>query len=214
MNTTKLYTFWMSRSRHSTPMANESTPALGLFDIEGLPSALKARDIAVKKAIVEVSIFAPVSPGRTILGFTGDIAEVTVALEEVGESVGPRQVHQLLLPAIAESAYSALMGAKRDPAPYTALGVLEFTGIVPAVDSADRLVKRCGLEISRLHPATGYGGRAFLTVYGELGNVEDGLEHIAEAWGADLLDRELIPNPLPETSTPVFIRPWSLDPAD
>ena len=49
---------------------------------------------------------------------------------------------------------------------------------------------------------------------GELANVEDGLEHIAETWGADLLDREVIPNPLPETSTPVFIRPWSLDPAD
>ena len=160
------------------------------------------------------SYFAPVSPGRTILGFTGDIAEVTAALEEVGESVGPRQVHQLLLPAISEHAFRALMGAKADPAPYCALGVMEFTGIVPAVDSADRLVKRSGLEISRLHPATGYGGRAFLTVYGELANVEDGLEHISEAWGSDLLDRELIANPLPETSTPVFIRPWSLDPAE
>ena len=53
-----------------------------------------------------------------------------------------------------------------------------------------------------------------LTVYGELANVEDGLEHISEAWGSDLLDRELIANPLPETSTPVFIRPWSLDPAE
>ena len=195
-------------------MANESTPALGLFDIEGLPSALKARDIAVKKAIVEVSIFAPVSPGRTILGFTGDIAEVTAALEEVSESVGPRLVQELLLPAIAEPAYSALMGAKSNPEPYTTLGILEFTGIVPAVDSADRLVKRCGLQISRLHPASGYGGRAFLTVYGELANVEDGLEHITEAWGSDLLDAELIANPLSETSTPVFIRPWSLDPAE
>lgn len=195
-------------------MTNESTPALGLLDIEGLPSALRARDCALKKAIVEIAIFAPVCPGRTILGFTGDIAEVTAAAEEVSETVGPRLVHHLVLPAIAEAAFKALMGAKSEPEPYTALGVLEFSGIVPAVDSADRLTKRSGLQTSRLHPATGFGGRAFLTVYGELANVEDGLEHIAETWGADLLDREVIPNPLPETSTPVFIRPWSLDPAD
>ena len=62
--------------------------ALALLEIEGIPSALKAQDEALKMAEIQVVAFAPVSPGKVIFIFAGDVASVEAALAASGAKHG------------------------------------------------------------------------------------------------------------------------------
>ena len=60
--------------------------ALALLEIEGIPSALRAQDEALKMAEIQIVAFAPVSPGKVIFIFAGDVASVEASLEAAAES--------------------------------------------------------------------------------------------------------------------------------
>ena len=70
------------------------------------------------------------------------------------------------------------------------------------------------MKLGRLHLATGFGGKGFFTLWGELAEVEAGVEAVLAKAGERLLDHELIPAPHDELDDAAFVRMWPLDPAD
>lgn len=187
--------------------------ALALLEIDGLPSATKAQDEALKMAPIHVVAFTPVSPGKMIFMFAGDVASVEAALAAADESLGPRRIDRLLLPFIHPSVVEALHNEKVNAPPRTSLGLLEMRTVAAGVKAADAGVKAASVTLSRIHPASGFGGKTFITFFGEQADVEAAVEVAADMGAGDTLDHEVIASAHQELDPNRFVRPWSLDPA-
>ncbi len=187
--------------------------ALALLEIDGLARAVRAQDAALKRAPVTVLACAPVSPGKALLIFAGDVAAVEESLRDAESVVGSRRLDRLFLPGVHREVLRAIAGGRRARAD-EALAVLELTTVAAAVESADVAVKAAAVELGRLHLASGFGGRGYFTLWGAQSEVEAAVDAALAAAGDRALDNEIIPAPHDEIDEAAFVRPWPIDPAD
>jgi microcompartment protein CcmL/EutN len=190
-----------------------SIEALGLIEIDGIARALVAQDAALKRAPVTVLACAPVSPGKTLLLFHGDIASVQEALQAALTVAATRVLDHLFLPGV-HGAVVAALGGQRVAAAGLSLGIFEFSSAAATLLGADAAVKSANVNVGRLHLATGFGGKGFFTVRGEHADVEAAAEASLACVGERLLEWECIAAPHDELEQAAFGRPWALDPAD
>ena len=195
-----------------TETQNIEAEALALVEIEGMPHAVLVQDAALKKAPIRVLACAPVSPGQAILIFAGDVASVEESLGAVLELCGNRRKDHLFLPGIHQDVLRALL-AERRVRNREALAVLETNSAASTISAADNARKATAVQIGRLHLATGFGGRAFFTIFGAQSEVEAAVEVVQDSAGERLLDYSVIPAPHDELPDGAFRRPWPLDPA-
>jgi len=187
--------------------------ALALMEIDGLPHALLAHDTALKKPPVRVFACTPTSPGKSILLFGGDVASCQMSLNAAIEVVASRLIDRLFLPGVHEEVLQALMGGRR-PRHNEALGVYELSTVAAGLEAADAAVKSAQVLIGRLHPASGFGGKAYFTLFGQQSDVEAASLSISAIAKERLLDQVVIPAPHDELGSAALTRPWPIDPAD
>ena len=188
--------------------------ALALLEIEGIPTALRAQDAALKQAPVSVVAFAPVTPGKVVFIFSGDVASVEESLSVADVVAGSRRIDKLFLPGIHQSVVRAIHNHREQAENGTALGILELSSVAAGIQAADAAIKTAEVSILRVHPASGFGGKTFVTLAGEQCDVEAAVEAAVDLTQEKTLDHEVIPMPHPEVDPNRFVRPWSLDPAD
>ncbi|MEE2959319.1 MAG: BMC domain-containing protein [Myxococcota bacterium] len=188
--------------------------ALALLEIDGVPSAYRARDEAQKQAPVTTLAFTPVSPGKVILIFTGAIACVEESLAAADNILGPRRIDLLFLPGIHPQALKVIGGKRTKLPEQSAMGIVECSTIASGVRAADSMVKGAAIQLLRLHLGSGFGGKAFIEFSGDVADVEAALDIATDHLGENLIDQELIPAPHPELLESGFVRPWSIDPAN
>ncbi|MEK7705012.1 MAG: BMC domain-containing protein, partial [Myxococcota bacterium] len=133
-----------------------SFEALALLEIDGMPRAVRAQDVALKRASITVLGCAPVSPGKALLLLVGHLADVEEAFAAARTVVGNRLIDELLLPAVHGDLIAAILAAAR-PTPSQTLAILELATVGATLGSADRALKSAEVGLSRLHLATGYG---------------------------------------------------------
>ena len=192
--------------------APSSPEALALYEIDGVPRAVRCQDAALKRAPVEVLACTPVSPGKAILMFAGDVASVQESMAAVDDLLDSRRVDRLFLPGVHPGVLEALRG-ERVPREAEALGIFELSTVAAALEAADAALKNARVQIGRLHAATGFGGKGYFTVVGLQVEVEAAIESASELAAERLLDVEIIPAPHDELELGAFKRPWPIDPA-
>lgn len=188
--------------------------ALGLLEIDGVPRAIRSQDEALKRAPVDVVAFAPVSPGKVIFILSGDVASVEESLEAADQVAGSRRIDHLFLPGVDPQVVTALLGERQDVDPTGALGTLEFSTVAAGILAADCAVKACEVHLGRLHLASGFGGKAYFTLWGSQSDVEAAVEAAVDLVGEKAIDFDVIPAPSPDLDPNRFVRPWALDPAE
>ena len=194
----------------------ETSPieALGLLEIDGIPRASRAQDEALKRAPVQVVAFAPVSPGKVIFIMAGDVASVEESLAAADEVAGSRRIDHLFLPGVHPDVVGALLGERREMEPYQALGTLEFSTVAAGILGADCAVKTSEIQLGRLHLASGFGGKAYFTLWGPQSDVEAAVDAAGAVTEEKAIDSDVLPAPHPELDPNRFIRPWTIDPAE
>ena len=141
-------------------MSKDYHEALSLLEIDGMASAIAARDFALKQATITVLACAPVSPGKVVLIFAGPIAEVEESTRIALDFIGSRLIDQLLLPGIHPGVLRVLDGHKNRRSA-EALAIVEFETIASTLLCADIALKCTDVTLGRLHLASGFGGRGF-----------------------------------------------------
>ena len=187
--------------------------ALGLLEIDSIPRAARAQDAALKQAPVAILACAPVCPGKVILAFVGDVASVEESLNAASRIIASSVLDHLFLPGIHPDVLLAMTG-KRQAQVLPALALLELSSVAAAIVAADVAVKASEVVIGRLHLATGFGGKAYLTLKGKHCDVEAAVAAVENSATLHLRDVEIIAAPHEDLETMLFVRPWSYDPGD
>jgi microcompartment protein CcmL/EutN len=170
-------------------------PAIALVELESIARGIAVADALLKRAEVELAMCEPTTPGKYLVLFHGQVADVEESLAAARETAGPTLLDQLYLPGPADELIAALEGrlAAREG---ESLGIVETHTVASALLSADAALKAAEVRLTHLHLAKGIGGKGYFTLTGELHMLEAALEAAARAIAPSLLlTTELIARP-------------------
>ncbi len=161
---------------HTRSLSLPETPAgeaIGWLETKGLTTLAVGVDRMLKAADVELLGWTFIGGALVHACITGSIADVETAIAAGGEAASRQG--ELFSQLVIEQPESdvlhllppAVTGSRR---PLGALGIVETTGYVGAVHSADRMVKEAAVDIIRL--SIGSGGRVATLAAGALDDVK------------------------------------------
>ena len=170
-------------------------PALGIIETQSIARGVVCADAMVKKAPVTILQNHPISPGKFVIVVAGLVADVEEAMR-AGEDTGLHLiVDRLFLPQAHEQLAPLLAGHPR-PATIAAVGIIETATVVATVLAGDAAAKAARIDLLEMRLGQGIGGKGYLTLTGELPDVQAamaaGLAAIAPAL---LVLSEIIPAP-------------------
>ncbi|MDP2345253.1 MAG: BMC domain-containing protein [Deltaproteobacteria bacterium] len=175
--------------------SSSSLQALAVIETASIARGFVVLDAVVKKAPVTVRIARPVSPGRFLLVFGGDVASTLESIEEARSIAGSDVVDELFLPGVHHALLPAIDRAIVAEAGES-IGVVETWTVSSAILAADAALKSTDVAVLRLHLALGVGGKGWFTIAGPLGDVEAALEAVKQTAKPDrIAGLELIARP-------------------
>ncbi len=186
-----------------------SAPALGGLELDSIAHGIRTADEVVKEAPVELTAATPSTPGRFLVLFAGEVAEVEYAMRRGREIAGTHLVDRLFLPIVDEQVIPAL-GRVRPPESQDAIGILETRTAVSTILSADSAAKAAEVVIVQIVVSRGLHGKGFVTLAGTVADVQAGAEagrRAAEDVGGAVADI-VIPNPDPKLAERIYAGEW------
>ena len=149
-------------------------PALGLIEFKSIAKGIFATDAIVKKAPVKILSTNPVCPGKYLVIFAGEVADVDESLRAGLSAGGDMVVNELFLPYIHLDVIPAISGVTKIEK-FGAVGIIESFSVASCVAAADIAVKNSPIELVEIRLANGLGGKAFFIITGELSDVESSI---------------------------------------
>lgn len=171
-----------ARPKFSAPQLDEigthSVPALGFLELSSISRGLYLTDIAVKKAPIRVIASQPISSGKHILLFVGDVASVEEAHRAAIDAADGTVLKQVLIPGVHEdlapfldSLWTSANDSLRAPTG-EAVGIVESTTLAGAILAADEALKSARVVLCRMRLGQGIGGKAYFVITGRQEEVE------------------------------------------
>lgn len=173
--------------------------AIGMVEYKTVSSGIKAADLIVKTAEVELLEAQTVCPGKFIILFTGDLSAVRVSVDAALKTYPESLIDSFVLGNPHESLYQALhCTAEIDD--IQALGVIEtFTG-ASAIVSADHAAKTAEVDVFEVRLCRGMCGKSYVLLTGSVAAVTEAVEssvaHLKDE--GTMLDYAVIPSPSKE----------------
>jgi microcompartment protein CcmL/EutN len=168
------------------------SPAIALWEFASIVDGVQCADAIAKGAPIDALLTGTTHPGKYVVLVAGDTASVVVATEIVaGTGVDPIDTRFLadVAPQVADAVTS---DDERSANSGVSIGVVETSTVSSGVDAADAAVKAATVTLSALRMADGIGGKAYVVVDGDLGDVEAAVEAACERAGAQLVGSVVI----------------------
>lgn len=176
------------------------TRPLGMLEWDSIAQGVFASDALVKEADVTPIAVRPVTPGRFVALFSGEVEAVRSALHRGHDAGGDAVVDSLFLPAPHPGIVPAI-GARSGFETIDAVGIIETLSLCSLLVAADGAAKTGAIDLIEIRLAMGLGGKAFCVVSGEVSDVEAALDRgteLARERGRHLRS-VVIPRPDPRT---------------
>jgi len=177
-------------------MANDS---LGLIELTSIAAGFQSCDAMLKAAAVHLVLSRSICSGKYMVMIRGDVAAVQAAVS-AGTSAGHFSViDSFVIPNLHESVFPAISGASKVEV-MDALGILESFSVASLIEGADAAVKAANVELIEIRLAMALGGKAFVTMTGNVAAVQAGVDAGAQVVGQKgmLVNKVVIPHPRPE----------------
>lgn len=176
--------------------------AVAVIETSSIARGFVVLDAIIKRARVVVRAARPVSPGKFVIVYGGDVESTReshdAALEVAGANIVDELflpgAHASLLPAIDQVTAPELLGPLGNHA--EAVGIVEMTTVAAAVLAADTALKAVDIAVLRLHLAVGVGGKGWFTITGAHADVESALAAVKDSAREDrVVAIELLASP-------------------
>ncbi len=170
--------------------------AIGMVEYKTVSTGIKAADLIMKTAKVELIQAQTVCPGKYIILFAGDLSAVRVCVDAAEKTYPESLIDKFVLGNPHESIFKALT-CTAEIEDVAALGVLEtFTG-ASVIVAADHAAKTAEVDLFEIRVARGMCGKSYLLLTGSVAAVTEAIESACRIVKEDglLLDYAVIPSP-------------------
>ena len=173
--------------------------AIGLIEYSSIAKGIGSADAMIKAASVELVISRTICSGKFINLVAGDVQAVKSSVQ-AGELFGAESViDSFVIPNVHPDVMAAMAGSTevRD---LEALGIIESFSAASLIEGADAAAKAANVRLIEVRLAMAIGGKAFVTLTGEVGAVESavaaGAKVVSDA--GMLVNTVVIPSPSEE----------------
>ncbi|HPN33053.1 MAG TPA: BMC domain-containing protein [bacterium] len=149
--------------------------SLGLIELNSIAAGFSICDTLLKTANVELVLNRTICSGKYMIIVNGSVAAVQASIaagrqqwpEAVIDSMVIANVHPSVLPALAGTHEGAQTGS---------LGVIESFSVASLLEAADAAAKAADVTLLEIRLAMALGGKAFVTLTGQVSAVRAAVE--------------------------------------
>lgn len=170
--------------------------AIGMVEYKTVSTGIKAADMIVKTADVEIIQAQTVCPGKFIILFSGELSAIKISVDAVEKAYPESLIDKFVLGNPHESIFKAL-SCTAEIEHVSALGVVEtFTG-ASAIVAADHAAKTAQVDIIEIRVCRGMCGKSYVLLTGSVAAVTEAVESSVALIKEEgmILDYAIIPNP-------------------
>ena len=177
-------------------MANDS---LGLIELTSIASGYLACDSMLKAAAVSLVLSRSICSGKYMVMVRGDVSSVQAAVQAGLSGARFSVIDSFVIPNLHEGVFPAISGASKVEV-LEALGIVESFSVASLIEGADAAVKAANVELIEIRLAMALGGKAFVTLTGNVAAVQSAVDAAAAVVGQKgmLVNKVVIPSPRPE----------------
>lgn len=150
-------------------------PALGMIELNSVARGLFVTDAIAKKAPVEILCTNPICPGKYMIIFAGEVADVEESLKAGVEAGNDGIINNLFLPQIHLDIIPAVSGTT-EIKQFDAIGIIETFSIASCIVGADLAAKASSAKLVEIRLANGLGGKGYFVMTGTLADIEASID--------------------------------------
>ena len=173
--------------------------SIGLIELTSIAAGFQSCDAMLKAADVDLLLSRSICSGKYMVMVRGDVAAVQAAVA-AGVSAGHFSViDSFVIPNLHEAVFPAIAGSSKVET-LDALGIVESFSVASLIEGADAAVKAANVELIEIRLAMALGGKAFVTLTGNVAAVQSAVDAGAQVVGQKgmLVNKVVIPHPRPE----------------
>ncbi|MGB9455966.1 MAG: BMC domain-containing protein [Bryobacteraceae bacterium] len=173
--------------------------SIGLIELTSIAAGYQVTDAMLKTATVDLMLSRSICSGKYMVMVRGEVGAVEASVA-AGVNAGHFSViDSFVIPNLHEGVFPAIAGAAKVEA-LEALGILESFSVAALIEGADAAVKAAAVQLIEIRLAMALGGKAFVTLTGDVAAVESAIDAGAAVVGAKgmLVNKVVIPRPRPE----------------
>lgn len=144
--------------------------ALGMIEVTSIPKGIEAGDAMLKAATVELISAQPICAGKYIVIITGEVAAVEESVAAGKTVAGQNLIDSMVISHVHPQVPKAI-NACNEIGTVAAIGVMEAFSLCAAVVAADAAVKAADVQLIDIRLGRGLGGKAFITLTGDVAAV-------------------------------------------
>ena len=173
--------------------------SIGLLELTSIASGFLGCDAMLKAANVDLVLSRSICSGKYMVMVRGDVAEVEAAVAAGVAGTRFSVIDSFVIPNLHDAVFPAISGMTKVEM-LEALGVVESFSVASLIEGADAAVKAANIQLIEIRLAMALGGKAFVTMTGNVAAVEAAVAAAAEMVGRKgmLVNKVVIPSPRAE----------------
>lgn len=178
--------------------------SIGLIELTSIAAGFEAADAMLKAAEVEIILSRTICSGKYMVLIGGDVAAVSSAVDAGNLAATGSVIDTFVIPNVHPSVFPAIAGTSKVDL-LEALGIVESFSVASLIEGADAAVKAARVQLIEVRLAMALGGKAFVTLTGEVAAVQSAVDAGAAAVAKKglLVNKVVIPQPRKELLTEV-----------
>lgn len=149
--------------------------SIGLLELSSIAAGMQAADIMLKTSEVTLVLSRSICSGKYMVLIGGDVAAVQSAVETAAEQIDFAVIDQFVIPNVHPDIFPALSGHS-GVENLEALGIIESFSVASLIEGADAAVKAASVRLIEIRLAMALGGKAFVTLTGEVAAVQSAVD--------------------------------------
>jgi microcompartment protein CcmL/EutN len=173
--------------------------SIGLIELTSVAAGYQVTDAMLKTAAVDLMLSRSICSGKYMVMVKGEVGAVEASVAAGVSSGHFSVIDSFVIPNLHESVFPAIAGSSKVEA-LEALGILESFSVAALIEGADAAVKTADVQLIEIRLAMALGGKAFVTLTGDVAAVQSAIDAGAAVVGAKgmLVNKVVIPRPRPE----------------
>lgn len=149
--------------------------SLGLIEMTSIAAGMQAADIMLKTSNVEMILSRTICSGKYMTLIGGEVAAVQTAVDAAVETINFGVIDHFVIPNVHPDIFPAIAGHTGVQL-LESLGIIESFSVASLIEAADAAIKAASVKLIEVRLAMALGGKAFVTMTGEVAAVTAAVE--------------------------------------